>query len=328
MLKIMVDLSMAADGYAGIPQDSRQIFSMLSHDDAFRVSGLLYSQHHRYPVRIKPSARDAEARIAAGLHTIGLGREHMGGGSARARLFDRFRGPFLDAMAALRSTHSVHRIPEWLKTDLLWRSLFQKTLPSHERLRILENDFFITDVSAPLLDARANALPPYLASKNLSIQDQDAVLFPVPRPIRLGPGVKKVVRYHDAIPMTQADTAHWRCAMLHHRMTNLCAHDSIFVCNSPMSVDDLDHVAPGAGGRAVVIPCALQPPVPITHPISVQDILMRRISFAALGMEPHQPQSLTVRRTVERQLRQQKALRYMTSSLLSWASTAGAPSKA
>jgi hypothetical protein len=117
-------------------------------------------------------------------------------------------------------------------------------------------------------------------------------------------------RYHDAIPMTQADTAHWRSAMLHHHMTNLCAHDSIFVCNSPMS-DDLDHVAPGAGGRAVVIPCAIQPPIPITHPISVQDILLRRISFAALGMEPHQPQSLTVRRTVERQLRQQKALRYI-----------------
>lgn len=311
MLRIMVDLSVAADGYSGIPQDTRQIFSMLSHNDAVRVSGLLYSLEHPYPVRIRPHRRDADARIAAGLHTIGLGRERPGARSGRARVLERFRTPIIDAIATLRPSHNSHQIPDWLKTDLLWRALFQKTLPSQEREQILANDFFITDVTTSQLYARASALPRHLGSKRLQVHNQDIVFFPTPRPLRLARGIRKVVRYHDAIPVTHADTVHWLSTVLHHRMTNLCAHDSIFVCNSPMSRDELDDVAPGAGERAVVIPCAIQPSPPPTHRIAVPDILMRRISFVALGMEDVQPQSLPIRRVIERKLRQSETLRYI-----------------
>src|SRR5713226_548664 len=73
--RIMVDLSVAADSFSGIPQDTRQIFSMLRHNKTLRVSGLLYPLAHPYPLRLTPGGWDAAARIAAGLHTVGLGRE-------------------------------------------------------------------------------------------------------------------------------------------------------------------------------------------------------------------------------------------------------------
>ena len=125
----------------------------------------------------------------------------------------------------------------------------------------------------------------WLPYKSLDARGFDAVVFPYPRPLRLPGGVKRIVRYHDAIPLTHADTVvHHIDVIRFYKYTKIVARDGIFVCNSPMSLDDLDNVAPGAGERAVVIPCAIQPPIPERLEINVQDILNRRISLRSIGV--------------------------------------------
>jgi glycosyltransferase involved in cell wall biosynthesis len=311
-MKVMVDLSVAADGYSGIPQDTRQIFCMLSGDPGVAVSGLMYPLEHAIPIRMKGHGGDAPARIAAALHTIGLSRSSPGARNSLVRRIGRIRDHLEDTLAAVRTGHDTYQVPDWLKTDMLWRALFQKTLPAGQREHLLAGDFYLADVSMNQLYGRVAYLP-YLKSAKLRVRDQDTVLFPLPRPFRLGPKSQKVVRYHDAIPLTQPDTVHWLSAVMHHRMTNLCAADSIFVCNSPMSRQDLDNVAPGAGDHAVVIPCAIQPALPLRHRAATRDILLRRMSLTALGMNTSSNGFLRTLESIERRLQQTEKLRHVIS---------------
>jgi glycosyltransferase involved in cell wall biosynthesis len=111
----------------------------------------------------------------------------------------------------------------------------------------------------------------------------------------------------------------------HHRFTNNCAKDSVFVCNSPSSIADLDHVAPGAGSRAVIIPCAIQTLVPLKYNIDITDILSKRMSLAATASPtasssapaPASPGGTqrppALRQFIEKELKSTRDLRYIIS---------------
>uniref|UniRef100_UPI00397E4436 hypothetical protein n=1 Tax=Salmonella sp. SAL4435 TaxID=3159890 RepID=UPI00397E4436 len=66
--RVMMDLSVATDGFAGIPHDARLIFSMLSHDDNLDLSGLIYPLSHAAPFRLRPRNDAYAGQIAAALH--------------------------------------------------------------------------------------------------------------------------------------------------------------------------------------------------------------------------------------------------------------------
>jgi glycosyltransferase involved in cell wall biosynthesis len=94
------------------------------------------------------------------------------------------------------------------------------------------------------------------------------------------------VRYHDAIPLTQPDTVGGQWALLkrEYDYTRFAAEDGIFVCNSPMSVDDLDNLIPGMGERAVAIPCAIDESEPPSFAEEeIYRIIERRMTGAALN---------------------------------------------
>jgi glycosyltransferase involved in cell wall biosynthesis len=61
----------------------------------------------------------------------------------------------------------------------------------------------------------------------------------------------------------------------------------LFICNSPQSRDDLCLLDPSRESQAVIIPCALAPPVPAEQPPDLPSVLRDRRSWRALGGAPH-----------------------------------------
>ena len=283
--RVMMDLSVAADGYAGIPHDARLIFSILSDHDDLGLSGLIYPLAHTAPFRLRPGSDAYAGHIAAALHITSHGYHRPSARHPLLQLTNLAREVLHEGLGASNGRRSLCKIPDWQKEDVLWRMLFQKTLPEEDRDRVLEKDFYFANISVNQIHGRASYLP-FLRPHHLDIADCDAVIFPCLRPFRVPAPTAKIVRYHDAISLIHPDTvAHWPMSVWEQRFTNLCAKDSIFACNSPSSRDDLDNVAPGAAEHAVVLPTAVPVPPPLHSPPTVPDIIARRRSSLVLTLE-------------------------------------------
>lgn len=281
-LRVLVDLSHAADGYVGIAQDVRLIFDMLARLPGVAPTGLLMPTGRHDLPRLDP---DDAASAAAVLHWMARNWE-----SHRfPRLLGRL-GPVTDLPRLLRRRHGLIplRLPQ--RSGALWRVLFEKTLAPERREAVLRCPFLATDLSVMRIIDRAMLLP-HLAPKLLDACGFDAVLFCMPRPVRLPPGVRQIVRFHDAVPLTDIDTVSgWRIAVAHRRLVRLCSPDAVFVCNSPQSVEDLALLDPSRAERAQVIPCALPEPAEAALPVAA--IVASRRSFRALGAAAGPPQGL------------------------------------
>jgi glycosyltransferase involved in cell wall biosynthesis len=278
--RVLVDLSHAADGYVGVAQDLRLIFAMLCGLDTIEVSGLLMpTGRHDLPL-IHPRARDPAALTAAVINWM----EHVwsppaAGGTAAANLLRRLRA--IRQLARLR--HHVVPLAERAQLNAVWRVLFAKTLTPDQRGLVLGADFFATDLSVSgIIDFCVHT--PRAIRKRLNVQHADAVLFCMPRPVRLPRGVRQIIRFHDAVPVTDADTvASWKMALAHSRLLRACAPDALFVCNSPQSRETLISLDPAREPFATVIPCAVAPPMTTLAGIRPHAVMARHLTFRALG---------------------------------------------
>lgn len=279
--RVLVDLSHASEGYVGVAQDIRLIFAMLCDLDLVDVAGLLMpAGRHDLPV-VRPESKDAPALTAAVLHWM-------------ERNWDRpTRRPFpfrtLQRAQTLRQTirhrHQLLRLSDAGQMNALWRILFAKTLAPEQRAQVLSRDFYATDLSVSgIIDMSVHS--PLTLRKRLHATSFDAVLFSMPRPVQLPPGVRQIVRFHDAVPMTDTDTVTgWKNGLAHLRLVRNCAPDAIFVCNSPQSLQALLTIDPKRERDAVVIPCAVAPPARNIDGIDIQHVIARRISFTALAAD-------------------------------------------
>ena len=310
----MMDLSVAADGYAGIPHDARLIFSMLSDHNNLGLSGLIYPLAQTAPFRLRPKSYAYTGQIAAALHIASHADHRPSARHPLLRITNLAREMLREGLGVCKGGRSPCKIPDWQKRDVLWRMLFQKTLPEEDRDRVLAKDFYFANVSVNQIHGRANYLP-FLRPHHLDIADCDAVIFPCLRPFRVPASTAKIVRYHDAVSLIHPDTvAHWPMSVWEQRFTNLCAKDSIFACNSPSSRDDLDKVAPGAGEHAVVLPTAVPVPPPVHSPPTVLDIVARRRSSLVLTVdEMPSHQTINLQRMIDAGIRSTDKLRYIIS---------------
>ncbi len=251
--RVMVDLSHAADGFVGIAQDIRMIFAMLDRLGGVAVSGLLMPTGRHDLPRIE-TGRPPDPALAAGvLHWMARNWSDMD----YPRVLGRSLRRLIELRRSLRGTHALVPMPDVDRSGAIWRVLFGKTLGPELRARILARGFMATDLSVLRIIDRANYLP-FLRPKTLAVQACDFVLFCMPRPVRLPPGVRQLVRFHDAVPVTDTDTvSHWRIGMTHQRLVRGCDPGTVFICNSPQSREDLIRLDPTRAERSVVIPCAL-----------------------------------------------------------------------
>lgn len=270
-----MDLSHAADGYVGIAQDIRLVFAMLAGLPDVEPTGLLMPlMAHDLP-RVRN--RDAQVPLAAGI-------VHWMSRAARPIPRKSRAGQLRNIRRVLATRHCVLPMPREMR-DGIWRVLFEQTLPPSARALVQAQPFVGTDLSVSRLLFRTGvlgALPPV----TLDVPGFDFALFVNARPIRLPPGVQPLVRYHDAIPLTDADMVpQWQNGLMHQRMVRACDPRTWFVCDSPSSVQDLALADPSRAERTRVIPCALAPPN--TGPeIAVSGIVAARRTFRALGAPP------------------------------------------
>jgi glycosyltransferase involved in cell wall biosynthesis len=277
--RVLVDLSHAADGYVGVAQDLRLIFGMLSNLPDVQVAGLLMpTARHDLP-HIRPGRPDHPALTAAVLHWMERNWQRP-----KPRPFP------LSALQAgqmmrqlLRTRHRLLPLADSGQLNALWRILFARTLAPDQRQRVLAQEYFATDLSVSgIIDRVAHLPTPW--PKYLDATGFDAVLFCMPRPVRLPRGVRQIMRFHDSVPVTDVDTVvSWKMAMAHSRLVRACAPDAIFVCNSPQSRMDLLSLDPTREAHSVVIPCALAPSGPIVDGVAPATVIGRHMTFRALG---------------------------------------------
>lgn len=278
--RVLVDLSHAADGYVGIAQDTRLIFDMLAGLDGVQPAGLLMPTGRHDLPRIGPRSGDDPAVIAGVLHWMSRNWD--------TRTYPRYRRRALEARDALRGEHRLVQLRPSDRTGALWRILFEKTLPPAHRDRILAQEFYATDLSVMRVITRAMTLPK-LPPKRLAAEGFDYAFFCMPRPVRLPPGVRQLVRFHDAVPVTDTDTvSSWRDGATHQALVRQCVPDAVFVCNSEQSRDDLVALDARRAELAEVIPCALAPAPSEAPKIAAASIVEGRRVWRALpdGVEP------------------------------------------
>jgi glycosyltransferase involved in cell wall biosynthesis len=174
--------------------------------------------------------------------------------------------------------------------NAIWRVLFAKTLPPEQREQVLSVPYFATDLSvSSIIDLCVHSAIPM--RKRLVAEQFDAVLFSMPRPVRLPLGVRQIMRFHDAVPITDTDTVSgWKMGLAHSKLIRACDPDAIFVCNSPHSRETLLGLDPRRERTAVVIPCAVAPVQRSLRGISAHAVIERHLTFRALGPDPRGPE--------------------------------------
>ena len=278
MTRLLVDLSHAADGYVGVAQDLRLIFGMLAELDGIDLAGLLMpTARHDLP-RVRPGRADAPAVTAGVLHWM-----ERNWARPERRPFPLSVLQYAQMMRHIATTaHELVPLADAGQLNALWRILFARTLAPEQRVRVLAQQYFATDLSVSAVIDRCAHLPvPWRTY--LDAKDFDAVLFCMPRPVRLPRGVRQIMRFHDSVPVTDVDTVvNWKMAMAHSRLVRACDPDAIFVCNSPQSREDLISLDPTREPRAVVIPCALAPARQAPDGASPATVILRHATFRAL----------------------------------------------
>ena len=276
--RVLVDLSHAADGYVGVAQDLRLIFGMLCELDGIDLAGLLMpTARHDLP-RVRPGRPDGPAVTAGVLHWM-----ERNWARPEHRPFPLSVLQYLQIIRHIVTTgHALLPLADAGQLNALWRILFARTLAPEQRARVLAQHYFATDLSVSAIIDRCAHMP-WPMRTYLDARGFDAVLFCMPRPVRLPRGVRQIMRFHDSVPVTDVDTVvNWKMAMAHSRLVRACDPDAIFVCNSPQSREDLISLDPTRQARAVVIPCALAPARMAPDGASTATVILRHATFRAL----------------------------------------------
>lgn len=283
--RILVDLSHAADGYVGVAQDLRLIFAMLCGLDSVDVSGLLMPTGRHDLPHVRPGRADGPALTAAVLHWMERNWDRPERRAFPFNLTQRLQ----TLRQILRTRHQLMPLADHGQLNTVWRILFARTLSPDQRARVLSQDFYATDLSvSAIIDLCAH--PPIPLRKGLAATGFDGVLFCMPRPVRLPRGVRQIVRFHDAVPVTDADTVvGWKVGLAHSRLVRACARDAIFVCNSPQSRDSLISLDASRAKHAVVIPCAIAPADTTASGIEPCAVIRRHLTFRAAGLTAAPP---------------------------------------
>ncbi len=273
LTRVLVDLSHAAAGHVGIAQDIRLVFRMLC--DVAEPSGLLMPTGRHDLPRLAGDANPAAT--AAVLHWMARNWRN-------ASLRRGLRVPG-EMRAQLRSGFALAPLAAG-QEDAVWRILFAATLAPADRAVVLARPFLATDLAvARIIDRTLRGRR--LGLQRLAAGGFEAVLFCMPRPVALPPGVTPIMRFHDAVPVTDTDTVvSWQAGVAHQALVRACPPGTMFACDSPQALEALLVLDPRRAGLASVVPCAVAPPVVAAEALAALEtgaVITRHLSFRALG---------------------------------------------
>lgn len=245
--KVLFDLKVALNGgYCGVATESRLVFSMLAGRQKIDLSGLL-SSHQPSTSLTSYDRLDQNSPIRANrFFCEALNQELF----LNNKILLTLKAHYVYALA--KSKFDIYQIDK-IFHDIIWRHAFDKTLMGCERDAVLEKQFFFTDMAKLHLDMASY----FNRRLVLNTNGYDFAVFMEPLPVKVSPNTKKIVRFHDAIPISDPDFTGARFSKGKINVLNQCAEDSYFVCNSVPTRDVLLTIKPELEERSCVIPCVI-----------------------------------------------------------------------
>lgn len=282
-IRVLQDLSMAMLGYSGIPQETRLMFRTFSRMPEIDLTGLLseFGPGNTRFVSTKKADDKQRSIFNGSLFLIGISgiqTSRPGGRLGRVRrlftlyreFFERYRIAPLDFDAL---------------DDAIWRLYFQKSLDPADRESIVSQKFSLTNLNLWTFQRRAQA-PGYL-TPTLDTRGYDFLITPQPRAMKVSPGTRHIARFHDAIPLTDADmfdnldVVRNAFNMIHH-----ATPQTVFSCVSEASEDVLLRLFPKLRGRTTTIPNVLpQSVIEGARTVPIAEIVRARSSAAGFAKD-------------------------------------------
>ena len=262
--KILVDLKPAFDGFAGIPQETRLLFTGWRRLQGLHTQGLIQHGGRRLRAALLPRhAALSESRRIFQLSKFIVSISERPYGNAWESFTENVSRYIALNVLRTRTTfglavpHSV--FDARLFADFVWRTFFDKTLSAAEKDGITLDDFIVVQpprnqfhkVGLRTSSLRAIARYPLLDTKGF-----DYFLAQTPFPGRVSAGTQMIVRYHDAVPIlmphTIADKAFHQATHFQALRANI-ASGALLSCISEATRQDLLTVFPEAEKQSFVI---------------------------------------------------------------------------
>lgn len=247
--KVLIDLNVAANnGYCGIAKENRLIFKVLSHLESIEANGLLISSHsNKIFSSYKKQTSRARSIEQSNYFFHELSKQKA---TVKSRLLAYLS--LTKHLTAQKNKFSLYPIDPIFQ-DVIWRNVFDKSLNSFDKDFILQNDFYFSDFTATYLKAQSYFNKPIY----LDTSAYDFAVFLEPTPISVSPNTIKIVRYHDAIPITDPDFGSRFSSRRNFNLLKLCTKNSYFVCNSEPTRNTLLSIYPELESKTFVIPCLM-----------------------------------------------------------------------
>lgn len=261
---VLVELRPALDGYAGIPQETRLLFSGLTGTQEFTVQGLLQTS-----IQYLPEAIPAEPhqlvhhekinRCSKLVIALSSGRKKF----KVMRFLQRKWLPFwlllTNNILIKFNTLDVSMFKSNGFEDFIWARLFSKSLHANEFKNVTKATFLVLRMpwnAMNLSGIWSRMLTGRAKYPNLNITNVQLFISQTPYPANLSTSTKLVIRYHDAVPIYLPHTI--SNMAMHQAGHYLALRDNVesgayFACVSEASRASLLSIFPEVSSRAVCI---------------------------------------------------------------------------
>lgn len=263
MTKILMELRTCFEGFAGIPQETRLLFSAFLDRPDLSVHGLINHTGNRLgralPAGEGGKALDEHRRYDKLSKFVAstLGRDQNNWFTRKQDETDRELTPSVLALCArLGLPLRLDRFDARDYGDFLWETLFSASLPSEDLPKLASTPY--RTLSTPWRAMHRAGLiggPEVAKYPLIDTRGYDIVFVQTPYPARVSPGSRMVVRYHDAIPMFQTNTiptARFHRKSHYRSLLDNVPH-AVFACTSAAVREDLLRMFPVLEKRSVVV---------------------------------------------------------------------------
>lgn len=256
--RLLMELRTCFEGFAGIPQETRLLFSSFLDLPGVQAHGLLNHTGRRLGRGLASgteygidNVHDRVDRLSRFVVSTLPGGPSNPIGKAAVRLRRDLAPLELGLRTRLGVPLRTHEFDARHFVEFVWETLFSATLPPAEIGKIAAAGYRTLAPSWRSMH-RCGLLGAY---PTVDTAGYDVFLAQTPYPARVSPGTRLVVRYHDAIPMFQPHTIP---STRFHRKSHYAALSdnaphAVFVCTSEASRSDLLRMFPRLEQRSPVI---------------------------------------------------------------------------
>ena len=258
VMRILMELRPALDGFSGIPQETRLLFAHLNNPEmGLEVDGLINSPDASYRLRRRSNQKLIDI-YRQGQYILSISKPPLPPPNSRLLRYFKYlsrssRLIRLTTQALLGSRSTLVPFDGHWFSDFIWQQLFAKTLTPDMFNNITDRCYYASSLGWGEMH-RIGMISGYYP--RINTDRWDIALMQTPFPGHVSANTKMIIRYHDAIPLLLPQ--HISNAKVHsgthYNALRTNAKLSWFVCTSPPVRDDLIGLFPKLEERVFVIP--------------------------------------------------------------------------